>query len=136
MLRTLLSLLAVLPMLVPSGLCVCQFAPGRAADSSASKLTANAESCPCCASHAERESDSSEPSSPDDNHCPNCPAVLGVATATALPAAPVLAPDAVAASPLITEPVVVATHSNNRFDTSFVCASAPPLFVCHCSLLI
>lgn len=134
MLRALLPLLAVLPMLMPSGLCICQFAPSRVADSSASKLTTKAENCPCCASHSERESDSSEPGSPTDDHCPNCPAVLGAATA--LPAAPVLTSDAVAASPLITEPVVVATYSTNRFDTSFVCASAPPLFVYHCSLLI
>ncbi len=154
-LHRLISLLAVLPMLMPPGVCICQFFPCHPlpANSSSSCESAEAqteEQC-CCAAHRSRTKNDSRsqpklqhreshlvtnsPLPDSDTHSPGCPASVAAAVSrvTILGTwAPILADLAVELMP-----------ADQRSDTSTradFCISndACPrsLFLCHCSLLI
>jgi hypothetical protein len=53
MLRTVVSLLAVLPTLLPPGICVCQFVPPPSAATAKAPEAPRRQRCTCCR-HAER----------------------------------------------------------------------------------
>lgn len=153
MIRPVLSLLAVLPMLMPPGMCLCQFVPARAGGSgtSPSPTPAEARHADDCRCESCRTSDA--PSAPADdtrtNHQPTdgsrpaprpgwpcCPVALNAAGAnTAVPIAPVLLPFTFPAGPvdLVTG---LPCSPFARPDRDHEPSHGPPLFICHCALLI
>jgi hypothetical protein len=82
MLRIFVSLLAVLPTLLPPGMCVCQFVPQTSVQAVKATETPRRHCCSCCRAHPERTvADSStrksapahgwnEPREPHDSSCP------------------------------------------------------------------
>lgn len=154
--RSLFLLVAGLPMLMPPGMCVCQFVPCRTAavplattQLLASQGPRHAPDCTCCRSHRlEASADTSPrdygpeatPGSPSPcplpgKHWPGCPAALGVAPVqVALPTTAVL-PDADLAGgrvQIVVEPAAPVL----RVNASPVAPETPPLFLAHCTLLI
>lgn len=157
MIRPVLSLLAVLPMLMPPGMCLCQFVPARAGGSGAlpspvpAPTRVGTRHGDCCRCESCRTSDTPSALADDTrtNHQPTdgprpaprpgwpcCPAVLNAPGAnTAVPTAPVLLTFTFPAGPvdLVTGlPCSPFDHADRDHEPSH----GPPLFICHCALLI
>lgn len=158
--RTAVSLLALFPMLMPPGMCICQFVPVENVPavpvSTSSPVTPVAGhagarrdcSCESCrerrASEGRDEGDARRtpphdetPSQPGQGkHWPGCPAAVGAAPLTVvLPAVTVHADvdTAVSFTSSVAEPVGSIRHAGEWVSPQ---AKSPPLFLSHCALLI
>jgi hypothetical protein len=158
MVRTFIVLLVGLPLLMPPGMCVCQFVPCERSDVSAvtpSETDGTAPTC-CCARKARREradarpdasgltaGDSSVKGSARDrtpsprpaNHDAGCPASLSVAFSKVSPANPLT----VAAADRTGESVALPATPTLSFAMTDLAAEGPsalPLYLSHCTLLI
>ena len=150
--RTLLLLAVGLPMLMPPGVCVCQFVPyepGGAAEpartvdvSAALQDSADAQRCGCCRRDRSSGGDFTHGAAPAKNpgpvpgkHWPGCPAAIGAAPVkVAVPAPTPFQPDAPAC-------LFVAHTAEPRLpsvsaDFTSTAPAAPPLYLSHCTLLI
>lgn len=157
MLRSLLALLASLPLLMPPGMCLCQFVPVAAAGSislfqsgktAEARESAKPASCRCkhhCTQDADMPSKAEEGTAPvshDDTpdscpreHLPGCPALTPMVNRVGLPGFSIqtwfILPTAtVAAAALLQIPdpaPVPALHA---------VALAPDLHLTHCSFVI
>lgn len=155
MLRTLVTLLVSLQLLMPPGMCVCQFAPsGKASAASlhrsapqnvSTHISVPRSECRCdsCREDA-ASSDRNRPTPTDDapahpapgKHAPGCPAALGdMPTKMVTPAVELNLDAGHAASYVFSLSERLAPVSLSRDRTSFT-APAPPLFISHCTLLI
>lgn len=158
MFRTVVTFLVAVPLLMPPGMCICQFAPtGKAFAATRPEADRHPHVAPasdsrsdcCCDSCRERATDAgltagsegrsshdgSLPSGPG-KHAPGCPAALGdMPTKVAAPAVSIhfdVNPGLCFDSP-VGQPA--ASVGRNRECVSAQAAS-PPLFICHCSLQI
>lgn len=158
--RTVVSLLALLPMLMPPGMCVCQFLPAERAHASLAPVSpalppvpvhADARRDCSCDSCRERAATNvrdeaagrrtppahDPPSRPGPvEHWPGCPAAIGAAPLTvALPSVTIhIHVDAPAP---FTTPQVEPVSTHDRPLTRVMSPHAsPPLFLSHCALLI
>lgn len=156
MFRTLVTFLVALQMLMPPGMCICQFAPtgkGSAAtrfESGQRQVSHTADSRADCRCESCRErpaarlpSDGEDrPASPDEapsgpgKHAPGCPAAHGdVPTKTAASTTVTIPFDA---HPLrfFSLAVVPAAPVGRAREGASRPAVSPPLFISHCTLLI
>lgn len=155
MIRPVLSLLAVLPMLMPPGMCLCQLVPARAGGFGSYPTSAadrdpirHADGCRC--ESCREPSAPTEPANgtrpdllPTDGPRPAplpgwpcCPAVLNVAGVnTAVLVTPVLLPCAFPAAP-VDFAAAPPCSPFTRPDRDSAPSYDPPLFICHCALLI
>lgn len=154
MLRTVVTLLVVVPLLMPPGMCICQFAPNATAAAGtggrterglrAGHTAAPHSDCRCdsCCNRTPAGGDERGPMPTDDappagpgKHAPGCPAVLGdVPTKMAAPVVTLHfdAPGGFTGTRL-PDPASPAGRGRER---STVSATSPPLFISHCSLQI
>jgi len=146
-LRHLLALVVGLPMLMPPGMCVCQFVPCSDAsteyqETSSDTAAVAAERCKCSTHrNAVELTSSDEPvakSSPrhvPHDHAPGCPAKLG-ATPNKIAPPPLVAPHALdlVVSYFWVEAQSIA--SRGLADEVLVQGSPPPLFLAHCAFLL
>lgn len=164
MFRAVVAFLAGLPMLMPPGMCLCQFLPrgeeftappARQALSSGEVADASDETCDCRCGHRHQRANRDD-SAPDEiktalrsaalsdcerptshlpaNHQPGCPAATG-ASPTKTPMAAVPAQTPDLAAGVVT--LLGDADSCNRMCHEPMAAPlAPPLFLSHCSLLI
>ena len=145
------------PMLMPPGMCLCQFAPAGNDCSPPAPLTAplraggHPASVDCCCDSCreragvvtavsqgeEKPRPSDRPASPHPGkHAPGCPAALGDIPNKMAAAAVTLPLDASAAVGFVSAVVpATAVRSRDRDVETFAVVS-PPLFISHCSLLI
>lgn len=158
MLRALVLLLMLPPMLMPPGMCICQFVPTGTASAppsaspvrelSASHDTNPRADCTCasCRSQAGAAlpADSDNQPSPGDDgpsrhepgkHWPGCPAAADATPFNMVVPTVTVQADLVAAAGFFT-PVVVAVVSPVRATPIPAPAYSPPLFISHCTLLI
>jgi hypothetical protein len=90
MVRRLLSVLLVVPLLLPQGMCVCdllQKCEACAATENSTPATAKRPTCSCCKKHREKHASTavdrahtchrSSPADKQDHHAPGCPAKAG-----------------------------------------------------------
>ena len=157
MLRAVLTFLIAVPMLMPPGMCICQFASAGSACSPSAPLTAPLHDgghpasvdC-CCDSCRERagaisavSQEEEKPRPPDrpasphpGKHAPGCPAALGDIPNKMATAAVMLHLDASPAVGFVSAVVpATAPRSRDRDIENFAVVS-PPLFISHCALLI
>ena len=156
--RMALAFLALLPMLMPPGMCICRLVPGVRAAPVAQPVASDNEvvaahaanaksgcSCDSCRSQTSPVADTDRtnpPTTRDESpshepfkHSPGCPAASDATPLTLLVQPTTIPVDLVATLNFLT-PV----HSLFVFTVSPVSAtmrtSAPPLFISHCALLI
>lgn len=157
MLRSVVTFLVAVPMLMPPGMCICQFAPtGKASAVTRSEVgqqrvghTADSRTDCRCDSCRERAAAAGLPTGGEDGpsssdeapfgpgkHAPGCPAALGDVP-TKMAASTVTIHLDTNPVGCFVPPVVEPTASVGR---GRVCvshpAASPPLFISHCSLLI
>lgn len=158
MLRALVLLLMLPPMLMPPGMCICQFVPvGTASNplpaSSSRELSASHDAspradCTCASCRSQTGSalptgSDNQPTQSDDGpsrpgpgkHWPGCPAAADAAPFNMVVPAVTVQADLVAAAGFFT-PVEVAVVSPVRPTPVPSPAHSPPLFISHCTLLI
>jgi len=153
MLQSVLLFLVGLPMLMPPGMCVCQFGICHGVPSAPELAEADPALEPdarcCCASRAARDATipagskalpilfAGGPKSHrlPGQHTPGCPASLGpVMARTAILAAPVAVP----AVPQVSMDFVSASSAEPLGTTAHLPPSivAPPLYLSHCTFVI
>lgn len=152
MFRSLVTLLVALPMLMPPGMCICQFAPtGKVSASPPSwagqrqtdHTTDSRVDCRCD-SCRERAAATGEdrPASPDEapvgpgKHAPGCPAAYGdVPTKMAASTTVTIHLDAHPQCffSLVAEPAALVGRGREGVSRPAV---SPPFFISHCTLLI
>lgn len=147
MLRGIVLLLTALPMLMPPGICVCQFAhrSGNSNDSAqtTSATTLSATRCCKCSTHNDFENFSDagttfanhSPSPEDPKHDPGCPAVLGT-TPNKIVLASVVMPSEFGVATAILELVPSKAATFGRFQSDSITHSDPPLFLTYCTLVL
>jgi len=147
MFRLVLTLLIALPMLVPPGMCICQFAPVGSASAGTSyqlevRHAAGRSDCRCesCSGrvaddHGRKVKPSDSPVVPKhDDHAPHCPAALGdLPTKMAVPALVIHLDTDVGFVSAVVERNVF--RAQDRDIVSHV-STSPPLFISHCTLVI
>lgn len=156
--RTVLAFLALLPMLMPPGMCICRLAPVvRAAPNTQSVVSDNKTvvahdtnaksgcSCDSCRSQTSpvAGTDRTNPPTTRDEspseepfkHSPSCPAATDATPLTLLVQPTTIPHDAVATLNFLT-PVHSLFVFAVRPASSTMRTSAPPLFISHCALLI
>jgi hypothetical protein len=161
--RTILAILASLPMLVPPGMCVCKLAPRWFAAAPAATVTpppatvaieSPSHSCCGCKKHRKARqqklphqaahcacpscpADPSRTPAERDEHHPGCPKALGVplVVVQARSGSATLHMLDFLASPLLV-PEQVSVGKTAWPDPDGVPILAPPLFLSHCTLLI
>jgi hypothetical protein len=157
MFRVLVLILMLPPMLMPPGMCICQFAPlGKASDAPLSaspgrphavgNSTDPRPDCTCDSCRRARttaavpegrdDQPAGGPSAPGPGkHWPGCPAATGDAPlTTAIPTLTVQVDLSPAADTCI--PVVIAVVQSGRAAPVPSPVISPPLFITHCTLLI
>lgn len=164
MCRVLLTILVGLPMLMPPGMCFCQFVPyGRASagdnslpfptDHHVGAGKASGRSCGCCSSRCGSDPAERDPGKPGDQptipaqdsdhvplpgrHAPGCPFAFTAATErVALPNTP--SPVQMLLVPIVNFVGFLTIRVKPTIPSVRVsnCIHSPPLFVVHCSLLI
>lgn len=139
MLRTAVTILVAVSLLVPPGTCVCQFVPTGTPAADTAARQARVPSC-CHSCHERKaERDHTPADSPANHapgkHAPGCPALHGDVPATT--AAPAFALDLDATPAPRFDPVVVVSPVRRGYERDVIRhADSPPLFLSHCSLLI
>lgn len=152
--RTALAFLALLPTLMPPGMCICQFAPAiRVAPVSQSAVnieeTASAHlantksrcSCDSCRVQALPVAEiplaaaDGAPSQEPIQHAPGCPAAADAVPLTLLIQSATIPIDASATLDFLS-PIWLPSVPTVCLHSVALLQSAPPLFISHCALLI
>lgn len=146
-LRHLLALVVGLPMLMPPGICVCQFVPcGDASteyqETSSETVAVATERCKCSTHRDKTELASTDellaklsPGHAPHEHAPGCPAKLGT-TPNKIAPPPLVAPDALDLAVSYCWVEVQSIASRKLTDEVLVQGSPPPLFLAHCAFLL
>jgi hypothetical protein len=158
MFRAVVTLLVTLPMLMPPGMCICQFVPigtTHAGPLPVRTVSHDADAgrhCTCVTcqtreqdpSAGEQSRDCGHPARPcgdgpsppvPGKHWPGCPAALGTAP-TKMVVAPATVPVDVGTGLCFTDPLVGPGILVRRVNSTPVPAISPPLYLSHCALLI
>ena len=147
MFRSVLTILVALPMLVPPGMCVCQFAPVGSESAGTSfqlevRHTAGRSDCHCESCRVRVADDRGREAKPSDapvapghgDHAPHCPAALGdLPTKMAVPAFAIHLDADVGFVSAVVEPIVIRARVR---DSVHLVMTSPPLFISHCALVI
>ena len=153
MLRTVVTFLVAVPLLMPPGMCICQFAPTARASTptrsgGGAGHTADARPDCRCDSCRERAAPAGLPCrgeedqpSPDEGpfapgkHAPGCPAALGDVPTKMAASTVTIHLDA---NPVCFFSVVArpAGPAGRGRESATARAASPPLFISHCSLQI
>lgn len=153
MLRAVLTVLIAVPMLMPPGMCLCQFASAASACSPSAPLhdAGHPASVDCCcdscreragaisavSQEEEKPRPSDRPASPHPGkHAPGCPAALGDIPNKMATAAVTLHLDASPAVGFVSAVVSATAPRSHDRDIETVAIIALPLFISHCALLI
>lgn len=153
-LARILMLVACVPLLQPTGFCICKFAVNRggstrqatfsthAGPSVASPCTAccNTSRCPehasqAAAPQAGRTSQSSQPAPTDERHMPGCPASNTAEASKWVEPTPPLPADLPPSEPVAFPHFKVVAVTLLTTPPPYR-SSAPPLYLSHCSLVI
>jgi hypothetical protein len=147
MFRLLLTILIALPMLMPPGMCVCQFAP-IASNEAVTRFemeerhVAGRTDCHCASCLGRAVDDVGRKAMPydspvapkHDDHSPHCPAALGdLPTKMAVPAITIHLDTDVGFISAVVEGVAIRART---IDVVNKTESFPPLFISHCTLVI
>ena len=154
MVRAVVTFLVAVPMLMPPGMCICQFAPTGMAAAGTRTIAARAPAvahssdagrncrCDSCREQApalggHEPTPAGSPTHPQpDRHSPGCPALLGdTPTKMAAPAL-TLHLDADPVPSFVSAVVETSRVQGRDRDAAVRTDSSPPLFLSHCSLLI
>lgn len=160
MYRVGVHLVAALAMLMPPGMCVCQFVPSGKATADPlltlprtqpapahSRLGCSCESCrrgvapadqPAADDHSRANRSDDGPTRPGPvNHQPGCPAATdGIPFGVAVPTVTVQADVDLVAVSRAGDPIIERLGSLVRTLSPPARAVSPPLFISHCALLI
>lgn len=145
MIRALIAILAGLPMLLPTGLCVCHV--GRDASAQSSSPSTAAKSRDCCCAHRHKDQVVSTAACQSSHqlkqslsgqqrhdHDRECPAVLATMPNKAVPHSSSLMLDA---NPVVAFDLAVVSHSQALQKYKSVDSGAsPPIILMHCTLLL
>ena len=147
-LRQLLALIVGLPMLMPPGMCVCQFMPCNNASNGYVRTsyvsTGDPDKCCKCSSRSDRAGlvapiggtvAKSSPGQLPHEHAPSCPAALG-ATPNKISPAPFVMPPSLDLAVSYFWVEIQTISSRGQQDEALVQGSPPPLFLAHCSFLL
>jgi hypothetical protein len=128
-LAKLLTLVACLPLLLPTGVCLCDAGLERCAK------TAAADSHDCCSDCQDSDDDTPVQPAPCNEHLPACPAATPEVSHW-IKTVSWLTFDVV---PTVVSQIAVPIDAGSSATTAHVSAafwpSAPPRYVAHCSLL-
>ena len=158
-----LVVLAVLPMFMPPGMCLCQFASAAAPVSGSEQFTTSAVAeptiapvndacCKRCGRHLDpepaapadseppstplpRPADPPKPAPPAQDHRPDCPVVTGLSLWTAV-LADSLGGEWFQPVGMSVEAIRAEATDSHRPDRGPPTAPSAPLFISHCTLLI
>jgi hypothetical protein len=154
MFRAVVTVLVAVPMLMPPGMCLCQFAPAgttAAGTRSAAARTSvpghspgDGRDCRCdsCRGQAltlggQESAPAGPPTHPEPGkHAPGCPASLGDTPTKMASPALALHLDANPAPGFVSAVVETRRARGRDRDAASHADSSPPLFLSHCSLLI
>lgn len=147
MVRGIVLLLTALPMLMPPGMCVCQFVPrhndATCRDEKACDSAGDTSTWCKCSTHSEfsQVQPAGEPVATSSSghvpheHAPGCPAALGT-TPNKMLATPVVLPSEFGVATAILVIAPDKTNSLGHFRSESISHFDPPLFLTHCSLVL